>query len=105
MVGNRPKLEINCRERHGVPMRYFVGAALILGLVASLKASAWIFDEGYDVGAPHYQYLSWCVDDAVMEYDRKGNTVMKFNCAESNQKCVQEERLLGHIYVVHAYCR
>lgn len=86
-------------------MRYFMSAAFILGLAISLKASAFIFDEGYDVGAPVYQYLSWCVDDTVMEYDRKGATVMKFNCAETNQKCVQEERLLGHLYVVHAYCR
>ncbi len=71
----------------------------------SLKASAYVYDEGQDVGVPQVLYLSWCVDDVVMTYDSKGNSVAKFNCAEESQKCVQEERILGPSYVVHAYCR
>lgn len=80
--------------------------ATVLTMVSlGLNATAQAFDEGSDVGAPKVQYLSWCVQNTVVELDVKGNPVEKYTCEDHGLQCHQEERFAGPLRVITAYCR
>jgi|GEM_PF-4573169 len=58
-----------------------------------------------DVGYPEVRYLSWCVNNSVMEEGTRGQAVLKADCEASGLVCKQEERILGGGRVSYAFCQ
>jgi len=79
---------------------YLFALALFAPAIASAN-----FDDDMGPGAPRVTYLSWCAKNLVMEARGNAEPVLKFNCEASGLACAQEERILGGMRVVYAFCR
>jgi hypothetical protein len=79
-------------------------ALFALVLLSSASAMARDFDAPSDVGAPRMRYLSWCLNNTVMEKTPAGVTKAKQNCAKTGQVCAEEEVAMGGEWVAYAHC-
>lgn len=50
------------------------------------------------------EFLSWCEGDKVMQYNDKGEVVLRFDCAETQQSCRTYQMTRWYTTTVVAAC-
>lgn len=78
---------------------------LLISLSFLAASPAFAYDFPSDVGAPQVRYLSWCVQNQVMEEGSRGEAVLKADCSVQGAVCKQEERIVGGGWISYAFCQ
>lgn len=77
--------------------------ALVLVLILAANP-VFAGEIGYDDNSVQTQYISWCQNSNVVGYNSSQQVEIKFDCAETQKTCEQQELYRGGRVLVVAAC-